>query len=100
MTEAQLEKKCRAYAKSKGCWLAKWVSPGTAGVPDDILFIPDRKVETPWKPLTENAHVKLVEFKAKGKKATKLQQHHLEKLQAMGFEAVVIDNFEGFKELI
>ena len=99
MTEAQLEKKCRKYAKDNGCWLAKWVSPGTAGVPDDILFVPGHKYTTPtWA--SNLTHVVLVEFKREGKTATKLQQHYLDKLTAMGFEAVVIDNFEDFKALI
>lgn len=97
MTEAELEKKCRKYAKTKGAWLAKWVSPGVSGVPDDILFMP---YKTYYMTLDiDTARVILIEFKRKGKKATKLQQHYIDKLTDMGFEAVIIDDFEDFKEL-
>lgn len=59
------------------CW--KFVSPGTAGVPDRIIILPNGKVG-------------FVELKAPGKKPRPLQQWRLEQIQSCDIPAYVIDH--------
>lgn len=49
--EAKLENKLRLKVKALGGYAWKWVSPGTTGVPDRIVFMPEGKiyfVEMKW----------------------------------------------------
>ena len=84
--ESNIEKKVCEYAKSKGWLNYKWVSPNNRGVPDRLFFKAGKMV--------------IVEFKAANKKATKLQQYHINLLQQHSFSVHVIDNIEAGKELI
>ena len=78
MLESKIEKEVSKYAESLG-WLAyKWSSPSQRGVPDHLYF--------------RNGKVIAIEFKQKGKKATKLQLHHLNKLTEAGIFCCVIDD--------
>lgn len=80
MRESYIEKKVTEHAVSKG-WLSyKFSSPARRAVPDRIYF--------------KKGRVKLGEFKATGKKATKAQRYEHEKLRAQGIEVHVIDNIE------
>jgi len=74
--EKEIEKAVTDYAKQTGWSGYKWVSPGYAGVPDRIYFI--------------HGHCLCIEFKALGKRATKLQ--HINILHRHKIEAHVIDN--------
>ena len=87
MLERQIEKKVKDYARSKG-WLAyKFVSPGHAFVPDDILISPTGRVI-------------FVEFKQEGKKPTPGQAREHTRLRAQGCEVYVIDSVGMGKMLI
>lgn len=42
--EKHLEQKLRNLVKTKGGLCLKWVSPGTSGVPDRIVLMPEGRV--------------------------------------------------------
>ncbi len=81
MLEREIEKKVKDYAKSKGWLTYKWVSPQNRGVPDSI-FIKD-------------GNVVFIEFKAPGKKPTKLQQKTIDAMLAQDCFVYVADSVEG-----
>lgn len=82
MRESFIERKCCEWAKVNG-WLAfKFTSPNNRAVPDR-LFIKDGRVV-------------FVEFKAPGKQPTKLQASVINLMRARGATVFVIDNYEGF----
>ena len=84
--ESFVEKKICDYAKSKD-WLAlKFTSPGTKGVPDRVFL--------------KSSKIFFIEFKALGKKPTKLQAHCHRLLRREGFNVYVVDNVEYGKEVI
>jgi hypothetical protein len=86
MLERDVERKARELAKRRGCLLFKWVSPGRAGVPDRILFVPGA--------------VHFIEFKAPGKKPTPLQKVMHDRLRALGASVHVIDSVDTFADLL
>jgi hypothetical protein len=86
MLEKEIEKKVNDYAKSTGWLQYKFVSPGMAGVPDRLYFL--------------CGHCLAIEFKALGKKATKLQLKELRKLRLAGIDCAVIDNVTEAKGLL
>lgn len=45
MKEKPIEEYLRTETESLGCWCRKWVSPGTRGVPDRLVFIPGNFLE-------------------------------------------------------
>ena len=85
MRESVIEKKVSDYAKLLG-WLAyKFSSPQNAGVPDHIYF--------------KDNHTILIEFKAPGKKASKLQVRHIKRLQKQLIPVFVVDSVDKGKEI-
>ena len=86
MLEKEIEKKVCGYARGVGWLVYKFVSPQQRGVPDRLLVY--------------RGHVLFIEFKQAGKKPTKLQLYHLDKLTAAGLDAVVVDNVETGIRLI
>jgi len=85
--EADIERKCAKIATRQGMWMPKWAAPGIRGVPDRILFRVSGRID-------------FIEFKAPGKKPTRMQEYTAETLRAFGFSAHVIDSVEAFEELI
>ena len=80
MRESRIEKKVTEYARQQG-WLSyKWTSPNHRAVPDRLYF--------------KSGVVLLVEFKAQGKRPTKLQAYVHHKLKKEGFGVHVIDSIE------
>lgn len=79
MTESDIESYLRDKIRAMGgkCW--KFVSPGTGGVPDRIVLLPNGKMF-------------FVELKAPGKKLRPLQRKRKEELQALGFSVYVFDS--------
>lgn len=78
MRESAIEKAVVASAKAAG-WIAlKLNGPGDKGKPDRLFLKDGRAV--------------FVEFKAPGKRPTALQAQYMERLQAAGFPAVVVDD--------
>lgn len=68
--EADIESKVRAYAKRRGWWVAKFVSPGLRGVPDRIFI--------------RNRHVIFIELKKPGEEPTTQQEIRHREMRAAG----------------
>jgi len=79
MTESQLEKKVCAWAKDSGISTLKLSGPNDRGKADR-MFMKDGKII-------------FMEFKAKGKKPTALQERFLKQRVDDGFVAVWTDNY-------
>lgn len=86
MRESEIEKKVVEYAKAKGWLVYKFVSPSQRGVPDRIFI--------------RGGEIYFVEFKAPGKKPTKLQNKVFSKIREELFEVYVIDGADRGKLLI
>jgi len=81
MREREIEQKLIDAIKAQGgvCW--KFVSPGTAGVPDRIILMPMGRIA-------------FVEVKAPGESPRKLQLARHRFLRRLGFKTFVLDNPE------
>lgn len=81
MREREIEQKLIDAVKAQGgvCW--KFVSPGTAGVPDRIILMPMGRIA-------------FVEVKAPGESPRKLQLARHRLLRRLGFKTFVLDNPE------
>ena len=77
--EKEIEKKVCDYAKSKGCYVRKFVSPNNRSVPDRIIIAP-------------GGVVGFLELKRGGQKPTKAQQLELDTLARQGCNASWCDN--------
>ena len=77
--ESEIEKKVKAYAVEKGWTVRKFTSPGRVAVPDDIFM--------KWPAL-----VFFIEFKAPGKKPTKIQEKEHKEIRDCGIDVHVVDN--------
>ena len=87
MREKDVEAHLRNEIKKIGGKAYKWESPGNAGVPDRIIFLP-------------NGRVHLVELKAPGKKPTALQLAQHRKLTQLGQQVYVLDSKEAVNDFI
>lgn len=75
----------QAVKARKGlCW--KFVSPGTAGVPDRIVLMPGGRVG-------------FVELKRPGGKTRPIQTKRIEQLHALGHKTFVVDRLETIEEV-
>ena len=86
MLEKDIEKYLRKSIKQAGGECLKWVSPGTAGVPDRIVICPDGSIA-------------FVELKRPFEKPRAVQRAVLRRLYRLKCRVVVIDNrksVEGF----
>lgn len=86
MRESEVEKKVVDYAKAKGWLVYKFVSPSQRGVPDRIFIC--------------GGEIFFIEFKAPGKKPTKLQNKVFSRIREELFEVYIIDDVEQGKKLI
>lgn len=87
MREKDIESYLRDKVKELGGKAYKWVSPGNAGVPDRLVFLP-------------NGRIILVELKAPGRKPTQLQLKRHAELKSLGVEVYVIDTKEKVDDFI
>jgi hypothetical protein len=85
--EKNIERKYVNYAKQLDCLALKFSPEGAAGYPDRVTFV-------------QGGYAFFIEFKAKGKKPTALQEKRHAELRAMGFDVYVCDNLESAKELL
>jgi len=87
MRERDIERKLVTAVKERGglCW--KFTSPGTAGVPDRIVLMPQGRMF-------------FVEVKAPGQKPRKIQEVIHKRLRALGFRVYVIDGTEQIEEVL
>ena len=86
MLEKKIEQRWRVIAKKAGGLAAKWVSPGMAGVPDRIVFLPGGRII-------------FVELKRPGEKPTPLQNRIIEMLRGLGADVRVVDSMEKADEI-
>ena len=75
MREKAIEQRLVREVKARGGICPKWVSPGYAGVPDRLVFLPGR-------------HFGLVEVKAPGEKPRALQVSRHKVLEELGYDVV------------
>lgn len=81
--ERVIEKHCKAWAKRRGWWVAKFKTPGNRSRPDDVFVLQGRVVF--W------------EMKAEGEKPTELQLECHKEMRAAGMDVRWTDNFEKFE---
>lgn len=79
MREKYIERQLASEVKRRGGICPKWVSPGFAGVPDRLVFLPDGKFG-------------MVEVKAPGEKPRSLQVSRHRLLSKLGFKVFVLDD--------
>lgn len=86
MFEKDIEKYLRKSIKQAGGECLKWISPGTAGVPDRIVICPDGRIV-------------FVELKRPFERPRSVQRAVLRRLYRLRCRVVVLDNrksVEGF----
>lgn len=81
MREKLIERKLVEAVKRRGGICPKWVAPGFDGVPDRLVFLPNRKFG-------------LVEVKAPGEKPRTLQLSRHRVLEKLGFHTYILDGVE------
>ena len=81
MREKTIEHKLVKAVKAEGGMCPKLVSPGTDGMPDRMVLLPE-------------AHIGFVEVKAPGKEPRPLQVKRHEQLRELGFQVSVLDDPE------
>ena len=79
MKEKYVEQKLVLEVKRRGGTCPKWTSPGTAGMPDRLVFLPDGKFG-------------MGEVKAPGEKPRPLQLSRHRLLRSLGFQVYVLDD--------
>ena len=87
MREKTVEQKLVKAVKEKGGICPKLVSPGTDGIPDRMVLMPE-------------ARIGFVEVKAPGQKLRPLQVRRQEQLRALGFKSYVLDDPEQIPGII
>ena len=85
--EKEIEAAWAKYAKAKGVYCRKFVSPGRVGVPDRVFVFPNGKVV-------------FVEAKALGKLPTRNQWMELKALHDTGVPVYVIDTVSGGEAMV
>ena len=87
MRESFIEEKLTKAVRHNGgvCW--KFTSPGTAGVPDRIILMPEGRIA-------------FVEVKAPGEKPRPLQLSRHRLLRRLGFQVYVLDTLEDIDKFI
>jgi hypothetical protein len=85
--EKEIEKKVCDYAKSKGCYVRKFVSPNNRSVPDRIIIAP-------------GGAVGFLELKRGGQKPTKAQEVEMEALEKVGATVGWCDNVPDGKMFV
>jgi len=87
MRESVLERRLVREVKAIGGLAPKWVSPGSRGVPDRIVILPDGRTL-------------YVEMKAPGKQLDPLQAKWAKRLLGMGHKHYNIDSNEDIDRFI
>lgn len=87
MREKQIEQRLVKAVKARGGLCPKLVSPGTDGMPDRMVLLPD-------------SHMGFVEVKAPGEKPRPLQQRRHEQLRELGYKVSVLDGPEQIPPIL
>ncbi len=81
MREKEIEEKLVKSVRAEGGICPKLVSPGTDGMPDRMVLLPD-------------ARIAFVEVKVPGQKPRALQKRRHAQLRVLGFQVFVLDDPE------
>ena len=87
MREKHTEQKLTRAVKAEGGMCPKLVSPGTDGMPDRMVLLPE-------------GHMGFVEVKAPGKKPRPLQLKRHEQLKDLGYTVAVLDDPQQIPEIL
>ena len=87
MRERQIESKLIFAVKAEGGMCPKLISPGTDGMPDRMVLLPE-------------ARIGFVEVKASGQKPRPLQERRHAQLRDLGFMVFVLDDPEQIPGII
>ena len=87
MSESDIEKKLRDYAKARGVLTRKFTSPGTFGVPDRLFIFP-------------NGFTVYVELKRLGELPTPNQWRQIKEFREARAHVYVVDSLEEGKRMI
>ena len=87
MREKQIEQRLVKAVKARGGLCPKLVSPGTDGMPDRMVLLPD-------------SHMGFVEVKAPGEEPRPLQQRRHEQLRELGYKVSVLDDPEQIPPIL
>ena len=87
MKESDIEKKLIAAVRAVRGICPKLISPGTDGMPDRLVLLPDGKIG-------------FVEVKAPGKRPRPLQMRRHRILRSLGFKVFVLDDPEQIGGII
>lgn len=87
MREKAIELQLTRNVKAAGGICPKFVSPGTDGMPDRMILLPEGRIG-------------FVEVKAPGKKPRPLQERRHAQLRALGFPVFILDDPEQIPGII
>lgn len=87
MNESRIENRLKKEVEKIGGKALKFVSPGTAGVPDRMVLLPGGRMY-------------FVELKAPGKELRPLQKLRKKQLERLGFKVLVIDTVQKIQQFI
>ena len=87
MREKVIERELVRAVMAVGGMCPKLISPGTDGMPDRIVLLPE-------------ARIGFVEVKAPGQKPRSLQERRHAQLRDLGFHVFVLDDAEQIPEII
>ena len=85
--EKQVEQALVKETRQSGGMCPKLVSPGTDGMPDRLVLLPE-------------GHMGFVEVKVPGKKPRPLQQKRHEQLRNLGYTVAVLDDPQQIPEIL
>lgn len=87
MKEKAIEQKLVQEVKKQGGICPKFISPGTNGMPDRLVLLPEQ-------------HMGFVEVKAPDKKPRELQLYRHEQLRKLGYKVSVLDAPEQITNIL
>ncbi len=87
MRESEIERALVKEVRKRGGISPKFVSPGTAGMPDRLVLLPD-------------ARLSFVELKAPRKRMRPLQEKRKRQLEALGYKVYCIDEAGEIEEVL
>ena len=85
--ESEIEAKLKREVEKAGGLALKFISPGTAGVPDRLVLLPGKEII-------------FVELKAPGKTLRHLQRKRKQQLERLGFQVYVLDSYHAVEDFI
>lgn len=87
MKEKQIERELVKEVGKHGGICPKFVSPGTNGMPDRLVLLPEGRIG-------------FAETKALGKRPRPIQRKRHRQLRALGFQVFVLDSREKIEEAV